>query len=159
MEAAQLPTAGGPRPIEIIQAGLARRKAAETRFKIYGIVAIALGLLFLAILFITIVSNAYTAFAQTQIRLDLYLDPEVIDPDGTRDLDVLSGANYAAVVRSSLRDLFPDVESRSDRRALNALVGRGATYDLRSTVMAKPDLIGTTLTVWVPADDDVDMLM
>ena len=159
MEAAQSTTPGGPRPIEIIQAGLAKRKAAEARFKFYGIFAIASGLVFLAILFVTIVGNAYTAFGQTQIRLDLYLDPAVIDPEGTRDVDVLSGANYAAIVRSGLRDLFPDVESRRDRRDLNALVGRGATYDLRATVMAKPDLIGTTLSVWVPADDDVDMLM
>ncbi len=147
------------KPIEIIEASLAKRKASEARFKIYGVVAIATGLLFLAILFITIAGNAYTAFLQTQVRLDLYLDPEVIDPEGTRDLDVLSGANYAAIVRLSLRNLFPDVESRRDRRALNALVGRGATYDLRAAVMANPDLVGETLTVWVPADDDVDMLL
>jgi phosphate transport system permease protein len=159
MEAAKSPDPRARKPIEIIEAGLAKRKASEMRFKIYGIVAIAAGLMFLAILFITIIGNAYTAFAQTQIKLDLYLDPQVIDPEGTRDIDVLSGANYAAIVRSSLRDLFPDVSSRRDRRALNALVGRGATFDLRATVMAKSELIGETLTVWVPADDDVDMLM
>jgi phosphate transport system permease protein len=159
MPAAEFPDPPTRKPIEIIEAGLAKRNAAEARFKIYGIFAIASGLVFLAILFITIVGNAYTAFQQTQVKLDLYLDPEVIDPERTRDLDVLSGANYAAIVRSSLRDLFPDVESRRDRRALNALVGRGATYDLRARVMADPDLVGETLTVWVPADDDVDMLM
>ncbi|UCD69744.1 MAG: phosphate ABC transporter permease PstA [Betaproteobacteria bacterium] len=159
METGTFPTQGGRKPLGIIQAGLAKRKAAETRFKTYGIVAIAAGLVFLAILFISIVGNAYTAFQQTQVKLDLYLDPDVIDPEGTRDLDVLSGANYAAIVRSGLQDQFPDVESRRDRRALNALVGRGATYDLRATVMAVPDLVGETLTVWVPADDDVDMLL
>ncbi|UCH47226.1 MAG: phosphate ABC transporter permease PstA [Betaproteobacteria bacterium] len=159
MQAAKLPDPRARKPIEMIEAGLAKRKAAESRFKIYGIVAIALGLVFLAILFITIVGNAYTAFAQTQVKLDLYIDPEIVDPEGTRDLDVLSGANYASIVRSSLRDLFPSVESRRDRRALNSLVGRGATYDLRATVMADPDLVGETITVWVPADDDVDMLM
>lgn len=157
MEAGTLPNSGGRKPIEIIQAGLAKRKAAETRFKIYGIVAIGLGLLFLSILFITIVGNGYTAFLQTKIQLDLYIDPEVVDPDGTRDIDVLSGANYSTIVRASLRDLFPDVEGRRDRRALNSLVGSGGTFALRETVMQDPDLIGETITVWFPADDDVDM--
>ena len=83
MEAAEHPTQPGRKPIEIIQAGLAKRKAAETRFRIYGIFAIACGLVFLAILFITIVGNAYTAFVQTQVKLELYLDPEVIDPERT----------------------------------------------------------------------------
>ena len=159
MESAEFPTKDPRKPIEIIRAGLARRKAAEFRFKAYGVFAISAGLLFLAILFITIVGNAYTAFVQKQIKLEVRLDQELLDPDGARDIDALSSADYAAVFRSSLGDLFPEVESRSDRRALNGLVGRGATYDLRQMVMDDPDLVGKTLTLWVPADDDVDMLM
>ena len=159
MESAQEPATDPRKPIEIIRAGLARRKAAELRFKIYGVVAISAGLLFLAILFITIVGNAYTAFVQTQIKLDLYLDPALLDPDGTHDPDALSNADYGAIFRASLSNLFPEVESRRDRRELNGLVGRGGTYDLRQTVMDDPGLVGKTLTLWVPADDDVDMLL
>lgn len=154
-----MPATDPRKPIDIIRAGLAKRKAAELRFKIYGILAVTAGLLFLAILFITIIGNAYTAFVQTQIRLDIYLDESMLDPEGARDLDALSGADYAAVLRSSLRELFPAVESRRDRRALNNLVGRGGTYDLRQMVMDDPDLVGKRLTLWVPADADVDMLM
>ena len=159
MESTELPAKDTRKPIEIIQAGLAQRKAAEFRFKAYGLLAVTAGLAFLAILFITIIGNAYTAFVQTQIKLEVYLDEEMLDPEGTRDLDVLSSADYAAIFRSSLRELFPDAKSRRDRRALNDLVGRGATYDLRQMVMDEPDLVGKRLTLWVPADDDVDMLM
>ncbi len=150
---------GQRKPLDIIRAGLAKRNAAELRFKIYGLIAVASGLLFLVLFFATIIGNGYSAFQQTKINLDLYLDAEVIDPDGTRDLDILSAANYAAIVRSSLSELFPDVEGRRDRRALRALVGRGATFDLRQMVMDDPELVGETLSLWVPADDDVDMLM
>jgi phosphate transport system permease protein len=159
MESTELPVKDTRKPIEIIQAGLAKRKAAEFRFKAYGLLAVTAGLAFLAILFITIVGNAYTAFVQTQIKLEVYLDEGLLDPEGKRDVDTLSSAGYAAIFRSSLRELFPDAKSRRDRRALNGLVGRGGTYDLRQMVMDDPDLVGKRLTLWVPADDDVDMLM
>ncbi len=147
------------KPIDIIRAGMRRRRAAEKRFKLYGIFAISCGLLFLAILFITIISNAYTAFAQTKIQLDFYLDPAVFSEDVVPSAEDLSSADYGGIVRDGIRSLFPEVESRGDVRELSALVGRGAVYDLRETVMAAPDLVGKTLTLWVPADDDVDMLM
>ncbi len=147
------------KPIEIIEAGLRKRKAAEARFKFYGLAAIIFGLLFLAILFATIVNNAYSAFEQTQIKLDIFLDPGLLDPEGTRDFETLSAADYSAIVRNGIRELFPEVESRSGVRALNGLVSRGATYDLREMVLANPDLVGQRRTIWVPADDDVDMLM
>nr|NIO42490.1 DUF3333 domain-containing protein [Burkholderiales bacterium] len=82
------------KPIEIIEAGLRKRRAAEFRFKLYGLTAITFGLVFLAILFATIAGNAYSAFEQAQIKLDVYLDPELLDPDGARDPDVLSDADY-----------------------------------------------------------------
>jgi len=159
MESTELPAKDTRKPIEIIRAGLAKRKAAEFRFKAYGLIAVTTGLAFLAILFITIIGNAYTAFAQTQIKLDIHLDEGILDPEGKRDLDTLSSADYAAIFRSSLRELFPEVKTRRDRRALNDLVGHGGTYDLRQMIMDDPDLVGKSLTLWVPADDDVDMLM
>jgi phosphate transport system permease protein len=38
-------------------------------------------------------------------------------------------------------------------------VSSGAAYDLRDLVTANPKLIGTVQEVWLPADDDVDMLL
>ena len=159
MESATYPGRDGRKPIEVIQAGLRKRKAAETRFKIYGIAAIASGLLFLAILFTTIVSNAYTAFVQTHIKLDVYLDPQVLEPEGKSDTETLSTADYASIVRASLFKLFPNVESRRDLRELNTLVGRSASFELRRRVLDDPGLVGKTVSLWLPAGDDVDMLL
>jgi len=159
MEGATFPNREGRKPIEIIEAGLRKRKAAEMRFKLYGVAAISSGLLFLVILFATIISNAHTAFVQTHIKLDLYLDPQVLEPEGKSDTDTLSSADYASIVRSSLFTLFPNVESRRDRRELNALVGRSASYELRQRVIDDPGLVGKTISIWLPAGDDVDMLL
>jgi phosphate transport system permease protein len=158
MDDAQL---SGQRPctIDVVNRGLAKRRAAERRFRFYGKLAISMGMLFLAVLFVSIIGNGYTAFVQTQVKLDVYLDPETIDPQGTGDREVLSKAYYGALVKKALRDMFPEVTSRRDKRALYSLVSNGADYRLRNMVLKSPDLIGQTVSLWVPADDDVDMLL
>ena len=121
--------------------------------------AIIMGLIFLSLLFVSIVGNGYTAFWQTFVQLEVHLDASVIDPDGTRDAEVIAGADYGGLVKKSLREMFPDVSGRRDKRTLYGTVSGGAAFDLRDHVLANPDQIGTTIQLWVPADDDVDMLM
>ena len=142
-----------------VTARLARRHAAERRFRLYGVVAVGLALVFLATLFVSICSRGYTAFAQTFIQLDVTLDPAVLDLGDERGAGALSAANYQGAVKQSMRGLFPEVKKRRDRRKLNAIVSTGAAYQVREMVLANPRLVGSTIAVWVPADDDIDMLM
>ena len=138
---------------------LAKRHAAERRFRIYGIVAITLALAALATLFASIVGNGYTAFQQTHIALDITYDPEVLGIGEARDAATLSGANYPALVKQSMRNLFPEVKGRKAERALYGIVSSGASFLLREQVLADPGLVGRTRRVRVPADDDIDMLI
>ena len=144
---------------QAVKAGLGRRYAAQTRFKLYGVAAIGVALLMLGILFGTIILNGASAFRQTYIQMELALDPAEIDPDGNRDPDVLSRADYEGQVKAALREMFPDVTKRKEKRELYDLVSSGAAFDLRDEVMAEPALVGRTVTLWVPASDDVDMYM
>ena len=141
------------RTIDIVNRGLKRRYRAERRFKIYGITAIALSLVFLALLFITIVGNGYSAFRQTEIKLDVYFDPMEFKDKLAAD------ANYLAIVKDAMRSLFPDVSGRRDKRSLYGLVSTGAAFQMRNMLLKDRSLIGQRIPVWVPADDDVDMLV
>jgi phosphate transport system permease protein len=147
------------RPIDIVKAGLKRRHAQERRFRFFGKLAITAGLLFLVLLFTSIIANGYTAFMQHFIQLEVYLDPEVLDPQGERDPQQLGTANYGGLVKQALRETFPQVTNRRDKRALYSLVSSGADFELRDRVLADPDIIGSRLTLWVPADDDADMFL
>ena len=142
-----------------VEASLGKRYRQERRFRLFGIGAIILGLSFLGFLFTTIVANGYSAFWQTYIQFEITFDASVIDPDGSRDSQVLSSANYARLIRDALLETFPEVSGRRDRRALRALVSTGAAYELRDLVMANPDWIGSTRVLWLLADDEVDMLI
>jgi len=158
--AAPTPATGGAdkRVIDYVNASLKRRYAAERRFRALGLTAVALGLLFVTVLFVDIVSKGYTAFQQTYIELAIVFDPEVIDPEGRRDPEALQGADYAKLVRAALKAQFPEVTERQDVRALSAIMSPGAPQQLQQMVQADPGLIGTTRSVWLIANDDVDMV-
>ena len=138
---------------------IGKRRAAERRFRTYGIIAITLAVAALAILFTSIVGNGYTAFQQTFIELEVTYDPDVLGIGEARDAAAVSAANYSGLVKKTMRDMFPDVKGRKAKRALYGIVSSGASYMLRERVIADPGIIGRTQRVWVPADDDVDMLI
>jgi phosphate transport system permease protein len=138
---------------ERIDKGLRRRYRAEQRFRRLGIAAIASALLFLLFLFYSIVSNGYTAFLQTYIALDITFDEEIFVDEN------LSTANYPKLVKKSLLEMFPEVDSRSDKKELYHMISGSAAFTLRDMVVQDPGLIGGGRTVWVLADDDIDMYM
>jgi len=107
----------------------------------------------LPLLFVSIIGNGYTAFWQTFVRLEVFFDPEMLS------LDSLETADYPGLVKKSLRTMFPDAKGRKDKRMLYKLVSTGSSFQLREMVLKDPQLVGRQIQVWVPADDDVDMLV
>jgi phosphate transport system permease protein len=93
------------------------------------------------------------------MQIEIHLDASEIDPGGTGDPEVIAGANYGGLVKKSLREMFPEVSGRRDKRTLYGIVSTGASFDLKDFVLANPDKIGSTIQLWVPADDEVDMLI
>ncbi|MDH4261270.1 MAG: phosphate ABC transporter permease PstA [Gammaproteobacteria bacterium] len=144
---------------ELVERGLRRRYRAERRFRAYGLAAAISGLVFVGFLFLSIISTGYTAFVQTYIRIDIRFDPELIDPQGTRDEDTLYAADYTGVLKQSVRDKFPGVEGRRELRQLYGLISEGAAFDLRDHVLENPGLIGKTREFWLLATDDIDQLV
>jgi len=153
------PSSQGVRTHAIVKAGLARRRSAEIRFRAYGLVCIVLGLAFLLMLFGNIISHAATAFQQTYVALDVTYDESVLDPEGKHDAEALAAADYPALLKRSLQALFPDVAGRQEKRALYGLLSSGAAFEAQKRLQANPGLLGKTERLWLPADDDVDMMV
>lgn len=143
----------------IVERSLKRRYRAEKRFQAYGILAVLAGVVFVLFLFGTIFSQGASVFRQSYLQLEVFYDPEVLDPAGTRRPDDLVTADYQATIRAALRQRFPDVEGRPKLRKLYALASSAASIELQQRVLADPALIGRRERVWVLADDSVDMLM
>jgi len=144
---------------DVIRSRLAKRQAAERRFRIYGLIAVVMALFFLALLFVSIAARGYSAFLQTELRLEVDLDPSVLDPQGTGDPEVLGRADYGGLVKKSLREAFPEAKGRREKRQLYRLISNGAAFELRQAVLQQPDRVGSSIRIWLPASDDVDMFM
>jgi phosphate transport system permease protein len=143
----------------LVSRGLARRRAEEVRFRAYGIVSIAIGIVFLFVLFFSIFSQGYTAFYQAELRLDVLLDEAAIIPDGKVTDEALAAADYGALLKQSLAELFPDVTDRQEKRALYAFLSTNAPRMLQEMVQHEPSLIGQRVSIRFPVKDDVDMFV
>ena len=142
-----------------VASSLRRRYRAEMRFRAYGIAAVSLGILFVLFLFGSIISKGWSTYRQAEVQLDVYYDPQAIDPQGTRAEDTLRSADYQALIKDALQAQFPQVEGRDKLRELTRLVSSSAAYALQQRVLANPQLIGQRETVGVLMNPDVDWLI
>ena len=139
--------------MDLVNRGLAKRYRRERRFRLFGLAAVITSLCFLGLLFVTIGGNGWSAFQQSEILLDIHFDREQFTVAN------LTNADYGVLIKKSMRNMFPDVKGRSDKRKLYKLVSTGAAYVLQDMVMRDSGIIGTGRKVWLPADDEVDMFL
>jgi phosphate transport system permease protein len=137
-----------------------RRQLTERLFRASGAAAISMGLLFVAALFFSIISHGHSAFWQTHLRLDLDFAPGTLGLATTAPgAKELGEADYGAVIREALAREFPEVVERKERRDLAGLVSSGAPFALRELALSDPSLVGSQRSLWLIADDEVDMFV
>jgi len=126
---------------------LSMRHRAERRFQWAGRSAILISLVFLAIMVGTIARDASGVLRQTQIavQVDLSADP--------------ASASYGRMVKSALREMFPDVTSRRDKKRLYNLVSPEGSFEVARMLAANPALTGGTHALWLTASDDLDLYL
>ena len=137
---------------------LKSRLAKEKRFKLFGIASIITALILLSILFISIISQGYTAFQETRIQLNIQFSQNILDPEQTREWKIIKKKNFNKLIKNSLSEIYPDVSGRSDKKKLYKLISSSAEYQLREFIKNDINSIGTSKKIWVLANDDVDML-
>ncbi|MFT5442627.1 MAG: phosphate transport system permease protein [Myxococcota bacterium] len=136
---------------------LRKRHRAERRFRLYGLVAICLALLILAVLVTSIVATGIGSFTRSVVTLEFTLDPDELAPNGNRTPEDLASVDYAGLVKRQLRKRFPEVTDRKAKRDLYKLVSVGAAYELRERVMEDPSIIGRTVAIPLTVSDDADL--
>ena len=138
-----------------------RRNAAETRFKAYGIAAIAVGLLMLMILVFTIVSRGSGAFQQTFVTVQVELLADKLDKKGNRNIDDIkkvSTFGYSPLLRDALEAKVAEIEFETalKGKALAGILSKSAAADLRNFVINDPSQIGETVEFEFLASSRVD---
>ena len=143
---------------EIIKKSLMKRHLAESRFKTYGILGIISATVFLIVILSTIFIEGKSAFKSTYIKLDVFFDPSIIDPDGTRDIDEIRFANYRKVIKKSLKNYFREVTEKEEMKSLTELISSSEEENLMQAVLKNNDLIGANKKVWLKASSKIDII-
>lgn len=141
-----------------------KRNRAEARFKSYGIAAIAVGLLMLAILLTTIIGRGVGAFQQTFLTLDVQLLEEKLDKNGNRNLDEIkkvSTFGYAPLMAAALEVKVAETGITTDLKPkdMAGILSKDAAAQLRDFVLDNPELIGTAVEFEFLTNSRVDGYM
>ena len=142
--------------IDKVNKTLARRYRAEKRFRVYGVLSIAFGILALLTLFTDIVSKGKGAFLQSYVQLQVTYDADVLGIYDVNDAEAMGLADFDGLVKQALRSRFPDVTKRSDKFDLYKLASVGAGFQLRERLQSNPQLLGQQETLWLLTDDRID---
>ena len=135
----------------LIEASLKKRYRRERRFQWLGRMAVLTGFVFLVALMLDIVIKGTPAFSQYYIQLPIDFDATELGLAAEPDEAALNAADFSLPIKRSLRELFPAVTDRGERRLLYRLVSYGAEYQLRDMLKADPALMGESIEVWLLA--------
>lgn len=137
------------------------RNAAETRFKAYGMIAIAFGLLMLSILVFNIVTRGAGAYQQTFVALEIELLAGKLDKKGNRDLDDIkkvSTFGYTPLLSNALEAKVIELGIETDLKAkkMVGILSKSAAAQVRDYVLNNPNKIGETIGFEFLASSRVD---
>jgi phosphate transport system permease protein len=151
-----------PQSILVASPEMKRRNAAEARFKIYGVVAIAVSLITLAIMLFTIVRDGSSAFFQAKLSFPLELSAETLDPKGNRLREEMTKVTTVGYQKVLAQALLAELQARGiaqegvTDKEIAELISKDAPGQLRAKVLANPAMVGTTIDATVLAAGRID---
>ncbi|TXI08381.1 MAG: phosphate ABC transporter permease PstA [Novosphingobium sp.] len=135
----------------LMDKGLARRRAADRRFRWLGFAAVAFSALMLAFLLINMSSAGIAGFQRSEVRFDVPLAGAMqIDAKRLAQPDPMGGLELAGLEKvvegAAKAALGPEADD---------LVGQGAWREVATAIVEDPSLLGGTYSASLPASDDL----
>lgn len=135
-----------------VEKRLKKRHASEARFRLYGVAAILVAVVFLGVLLTSIVAQGWRAFYTHELTAQVYLDPNRVDPVDP------SGSNFELLIADQLLAKLKIADPSGERGyELQTLISPDMGYQLLDRLRADPSLIGKTVTVSAPIAADADL--
>jgi phosphate transport system permease protein len=131
-----------------------RRYASERLFRLVGLAAVSISVLFLAFLLYTMASKGLGGFTHYEAALpidfsksDLFLDPATLrGPDAAQN--VAAADLEGAISKAAVAAYGPNAAE---------MFGDGAVIKLTKTIVRNPDMLSGRTTLWLPVGSKVDI--
>ena len=154
-----------PTPKSSILAGdlaMKKRNAAETRFRLYGLTAIAISLSVLAVMLWTIFSDGVSAFFQAKLTFPVTLSSDVLDPKGNANRDEMTKVTTIGYGKLLTAAFVAELSAKGistegvSAKELGDMISKDAPGVLRAEVLSDVSLLDQTQTRAVLASGRID---
>ena len=143
---------------EIVKSSIKKRRAKDSRLRLYGRIAIGMATCFLLFMFFSIFTKGYPGFFQYYITLDIKFDRERIDPKGDLSDTSLYEGEASKIVNESLFSII-NPKGRKAKKEARKIVSSGKDVRIAKLVKNDPSLFGTVTKVKFALDDDIDSFL
>ena len=143
---------------EKINASLIKRQKSEKNFKLFGLIGIICAISFLIIILTSIIIEGKKAFISTYIKLDVFFDSKIIDPDNTKEDSVIKSANFNEIITKSILENFPEVTDRKEKIKLSTFISSSAEDELIKLIILDKALIDQKKELWLLASSTIDVI-
>lgn len=134
-----------------------KRLRSEVRFRFYGKLALCISVLMLALLIGSLVQRGMMGFVQTQAKLSVIFDPQLLEIENGESPDGLPSSRYTLLIRNALKKHFPEVTKQKDLRDLYAIIGSGAGFQLKKTLESDHSLLGQSKEISLALSSNADL--
>jgi phosphate transport system permease protein len=135
-----------------VKTGLKKRYRSESTFRIAGLLAILMAMLFLLVLFSAVIYRGSPAFITHKIALEIDLTSYKIQQN---DKEI----NYRKIIKNSLIAKFPQADNLDERMNLYSLLSNIAHLELSNKQKNNPELFGNKTVLWFTSSSSVDMFL
>ncbi len=140
---------------ETVIASLKSRQKKERNYKLLGIFAIAISIVFLLTILISIASKGMPGFFQYYITLEIELERERLDPLGDLSEQSLFDGQAKKIIQEAILEKT-GAKSRNEKKAARKLLSNGSDTRLIEFSRANPSLMNTVQKIPFALDDDAD---
>jgi len=143
---------------EKINDSLIKRQKSEKNFKLFGLIGIICAISFLIIILTSIIIEGKKAFISTYIKLDVFFDSKIIDPDNTKEDSVIKSANFNEIITKSILENFPEVTDRKEKIKLSSFISSSAEDERIKLIMLDKAVIDQKKELWLLASSTIDVI-
>lgn len=139
---------------DVMQRRIARRYAAERRFKAMGFFSVALSTLFLAFLLFTMLGQGLRGFQRTEVAVEFDFPTLTA---GTTPASIMGPNADAALNSIDIPGLVELAVEQQYAGLEDGMLTSAAAANVRQMLADNPDLITSKQTLWLPADTRLDV--
>ena len=145
--------------LDRVELSLVGRKRSERLFKFYGFLGILIAFLFLITILYSVISQGQKAFFTTFIKVNIFFDSEIIDPQNQRNDEDIRYSNFNKIITESLKKKFPENLNKNDSKELSSFISSSEADYLSEFVVKNKDYIGKYKNMWLLASSNIDVIV